>query len=105
MPFVQAGLMPAGAFALIAPTGPTAARQTAAHPMTMEQRTSVLRTRPSIVRFMADSELAAPWTTLSPAQRETFQAAIERHRRASWRVTIACAVAVVAVALVVAILM
>ena len=42
---------------------------------------------------------------LSPAERESFDAAIARHRRASWRVTAACAVAVAALALVVAILM
>src|SRR5690242_9293989 len=54
---------------------------------------------------MADSQLAAPWTTFSPADRELFEAAIVRHRRASWRVTVACAAAVAAVVLVVSILM
>jgi Zn-dependent protease with chaperone function len=43
--------------------------------------------------------------TLSALDRETFFAAIARHRRASWRVTAACAVAVIVLALVVAILM
>src|SRR6478736_5803547 len=57
----------------------------------------------SIVRPMADSQLSGRWTTLSPADREMFDAAIARHRRASWRVTAACAVAVAALALVVAI--
>lgn len=40
-----------------------------------------------------------------PADRESFLAAIERHRRASWRVTVACAVGFVVLAIVVAILM
>jgi Zn-dependent protease with chaperone function len=39
------------------------------------------------------------------ADRESFLAAIARHRRASWRVTAACAVAVIVVAVAVAILM
>ena len=37
--------------------------------------------------------------------RETFFAAIERHRRAAWRVTAACGLAIAVLALVVAILM
>jgi Zn-dependent protease with chaperone function len=41
----------------------------------------------------------------SPADRELFDAAIARHRRASWRVTAACAVAAIVVMVVVAILM
>jgi Zn-dependent protease with chaperone function len=41
----------------------------------------------------------------SASQRETFLAAIARHRRASWRVTAACAAAVAILAVVVAILM
>jgi Zn-dependent protease with chaperone function len=45
------------------------------------------------------------WSNRPPADRESFFAAIARHRRASWRVTTACAVAVATVALVVAILM
>jgi Zn-dependent protease with chaperone function len=43
--------------------------------------------------------------TFAVADRESFLAAIARHRRASWRVTAACAVAVAGIALVVAILM
>lgn len=39
------------------------------------------------------------------AERETFLAAIERHRRACWRVNAACGVAVVLLAFVVAVLM
>ncbi len=55
---------------------------------------------------MADAGFAAGgWKTLTEAQRETFLAAIERHRRASWRVTIACALAVAVLAVAVAILM
>jgi Zn-dependent protease with chaperone function len=55
---------------------------------------------------MTDQGLAAArWTALSAAERETFFAAIARHRRASWRVTAACAVAVAALAATVAILM
>jgi Zn-dependent protease with chaperone function len=41
----------------------------------------------------------------SPVDRETFYAAIERHRRAAWRVTAACSAAVAVLAIVVAILM
>jgi Zn-dependent protease with chaperone function len=47
----------------------------------------------------------ARWNTFSTADRESFSAAIARHRRASWRVTAACAVSVMALAVVVAILM
>ncbi|MGE5243740.1 MAG: M48 family metalloprotease [Betaproteobacteria bacterium] len=43
--------------------------------------------------------------TTTAADRETFLAAIARHRRASWRVTAACAAAVIVLAVVVAILM
>jgi Zn-dependent protease with chaperone function len=43
--------------------------------------------------------------TLSALDRESFLSALARHRRASWRVTAACAVAVIVLALVVAILM
>jgi Zn-dependent protease with chaperone function len=45
------------------------------------------------------------WKKLSADERETFFSAIARHRRASWRVTGACGVAVGLLALVVAILM
>ena len=45
------------------------------------------------------------WTSLSAAERESFLAAIARHRRASWRVTAACAAAVAVLALTVSILM
>lgn len=48
---------------------------------------------------------AERWKSLSPEERETFFEAIARHRRASWRVTVACAVAVVVLTVVVAILM
>ena len=41
----------------------------------------------------------------TPVDREHFLEAITRHRRASWRVTAACAIAVIVLALVVAILM
>jgi len=55
---------------------------------------------------MANSTLASnQTTTFGPLDRETFLAAIARHRRASWRVTAACALAVMVLALVVAILM
>lgn len=47
----------------------------------------------------------ARWKTLSASERESFLAAIARHRRASWRVTAACAVGVATLAMVVAILM
>jgi len=43
--------------------------------------------------------------TAAARDRELFFAAIARHRRASWRVTSACAIAVAALALVVSILM
>jgi hypothetical protein len=46
-------------------------------------------------------EAGAPF---SITDRETFYAAIERHQRASWRVTAACAAAVAVLAIVVAIL-
>jgi Zn-dependent protease with chaperone function len=44
-------------------------------------------------------------SAVSIVDRETFLAAIARHRRASWRVTAACALAVIVIAVVVAILM
>ncbi|HJZ78587.1 MAG TPA: M48 family metalloprotease [Vicinamibacterales bacterium] len=44
-------------------------------------------------------------TQYTVTDRETFDAAIERHQRAAWRVTTACAVAVAVLAIVVAILM
>src|SRR5581483_870200 len=62
--------------------------------------------RETVDTRMADAGFAAGgWKTLTEAQRETFLAAIERHRRASWRVTIACALAVAVLAVAVAILM
>ena len=55
---------------------------------------------------VADQALAGErWKALSPDERESFFSAIARHRRASWRVTAACGVAVGLLALVVAILM
>jgi Zn-dependent protease with chaperone function len=41
----------------------------------------------------------------SPGERESFFAAIERHRRASWRVTLACGLVMVALAFVMAVLL
>lgn len=55
---------------------------------------------------MIDAQLTpAPWKTFSAAERESFFAAIARHRRDSWRATAACAVAVLVLALVISILM
>lgn len=55
---------------------------------------------------VADRHLAVDERkAFSASERETFLAAIGRHRRASWRVTAACAVAVVMLTLVVATLM
>ena len=55
---------------------------------------------------MTDHHAAADgWKTLSAADRESFLSAITRHRRASWRVTAACAAGVIVLAVVVAILM
>ncbi len=55
---------------------------------------------------MSDRPLAPrAWTSLSGVERESFLAAIARHRRASWRVTAACAAAVAVLALAVSILM
>jgi Zn-dependent protease with chaperone function len=48
---------------------------------------------------------AERWRALPADERESFFAAIERHRRAAWRVTAACGVATALLALVVAILM
>src|SRR5262245_48543789 len=48
---------------------------------------------------------AREWVQLSPAERESFFAAIARHRRMSWRVTIAAGVAIGVSGLVVATLM
>jgi Zn-dependent protease with chaperone function len=45
------------------------------------------------------------WTTWSPAERESFFAAIARHRRAAWRVTFVSRAVNLVVALVVAVLM
>lgn len=53
---------------------------------------------------MAGSTLS-PIRFPSAADRETFLAAVARHRRASWRVTAACAAAVLVLAVVVSILM
>jgi Zn-dependent protease with chaperone function len=52
-----------------------------------------------------DRPAADQQTRFLPGERETFLAAIERRRKASWRVTAACSVAVVALTIVVAILM
>jgi Zn-dependent protease with chaperone function len=48
---------------------------------------------------------AERWRELPAEEREIFFAAIERHRRAAWRVTAACGAATVLLAIVVAILM
>jgi Zn-dependent protease with chaperone function len=48
---------------------------------------------------------AASWAAWTPAERESFFAAIARHRRAAWRVTFASRVFNLTVALIVAILM
>ena len=45
------------------------------------------------------------WKTFTAAERESFLAAIDRHRRASWRVTVACGGTVAVLAVVVSILM
>jgi len=45
------------------------------------------------------------WTAWTPAERESFFAAIARHRRAAWRVTFVSRAINIAVALVVAVLM
>jgi Zn-dependent protease with chaperone function len=45
------------------------------------------------------------WTAWSPAERESFFAAIARHRRAAWRVTVVTRAVNLVVALVVAVLM
>ena len=45
------------------------------------------------------------WTAWTPAERESFFAAIARHRRAAWRVTFASGAVNLAVALIVAVLM
>lgn len=45
------------------------------------------------------------WVALSPTERESFLAAIERHRKAAWRVTAVSAVGIVLAAFVVAVLM
>ena len=47
----------------------------------------------------------AGWAAWTPAERESFYAAIARHRRAAWRVTFASRVINLAVALIVAVLM
>ena len=58
---------------------------------------------PSDPRAPPDAERELP--PLSAAERESFLDAIARHRRASWRVTAACAACVVVLATVVALLM
>lgn len=45
------------------------------------------------------------WTALSPIERESFFTAIERHRKAAWRVTAVSAIGIVTAAFVVAVLM
>jgi Zn-dependent protease with chaperone function len=58
------------------------------------------------VTSIADNQSArGGWQALSAPDRESFLSAITRHRRASWRVTAACAAAGFALAVVVAILM
>jgi Zn-dependent protease with chaperone function len=58
---------------------------------------------PLLISTAADTaRSSAPWRSL---ERESFFAAIERHRRAAWRVTALCALANTALGLVVAILM
>ena len=52
-----------------------------------------------------DGFAAERWRALPAGDRELFFAAIARHRRASWRVTAACALATALLAVVVAILM
>lgn len=54
------------------------------------------------------AELAAapaPWRSWTSQEREGFTTAVERHRRAAWRVTLACAVGFSALAIVCAVLM
>lgn len=50
----------------------------------------------------ADERGWVPWTA---AEREDFFDAIARHRRASWRITVACAFAIGVLALVIAVLL
>src|SRR5688572_15222655 len=45
-----------------------------------------------------------PWIALSPTERESFFTAIERHRKAAWRVTAVSAIGIVVAAFVVAVL-
>lgn len=45
------------------------------------------------------------WTPWTPAERESFFDAVERHRRASWRITAVCAFAVAVLAFVLAVLL
>jgi Zn-dependent protease with chaperone function len=51
-----------------------------------------------------ESEAGEQWTALSPTERESFFAAIERHRKAAWRVTAVSAVGIIVAAFVVAVL-
>jgi Zn-dependent protease with chaperone function len=53
---------------------------------------------------MADAEPGQEWVPLSPVERESFFVAIERHRRAVWRVTLASSVATGVAVLIVALL-
>jgi Zn-dependent protease with chaperone function len=48
---------------------------------------------------------AAPWRTWSVAERESFLDAIDRHRRAAWQVTAACAAAASLLAVLAALLL
>ena len=50
----------------------------------------------------AEEPWSAPW---SPAERESFFAAIERNRRASWQVGVAATLAATVIAVIVASLM
>jgi Zn-dependent protease with chaperone function len=58
-----------------------------------------------VVATAADGSATGRWRALPADERELFFSAIARHRRASWRVTAACAVATSLLAVVVAILM
>jgi hypothetical protein len=53
----------------------------------------------------ADADDTRGWIAWSPAERESFFDAIERHRRASWRVTAVCALAIAILTLVLAVLL
>lgn len=54
---------------------------------------------------VAEQALEHAGTSWTPAERESFFAAIERHRRAAWRVSLACGVGAAVLALVMAVLL